>query len=140
MKKYILTLVAVLVVSSFAYAALTESIDTGSAADGAWFKAAASGKVTFPGSTTNGPLIQFTPSANVSMAYDCNDGTIYSFGTYHSSGTKLYSTSSTDAKIFMYDLGGAPGDVSAPTVKIPTVEGTAPALTVTYGSGWSALK
>jgi len=140
MKKYVLSLVAILAISSLAYGALTKSNDTsGSAPDGSWFAASDSGKITFPTTTTNGPRIVFTPSANVSMAYDCNDGTIYSFGSYHSAGTKAYGTSSTDAKIYMQDLGGAPGD-TAPTIVIPTISGTGAAQTVSYGAGWSAIK
>lgn len=135
MKKYVLSLVAILAISSFAYGALTKAADTGTAADGSWFAPSDSGKITFPANTTNGPLIQFTPSANVSMAYDCDDGTVYSFGSYHSAGTKAYGTSSTDAKIYMKDLGAPPGD-TAPTVVIPTISSNA----VSYGAGWSAIK
>ncbi len=141
MKKYILSIAAIIAASSFAYAALTASDDTaGSADSGAWFTASASGKVTFPDGTTNGPLIQFSPSTNVSLAYGGGDGTIYSLGSYHSSGTKAYATSSVDAKIYMFDLGSPPGSDAVPTTlsTIPVPTGTP--LTVTFGDGWSYLK
>lgn len=136
MKKIVLSILTIMTVSSFAYAALTKSADTGNATDGTWFAAADSGKVTFPANTTNGPLIQFTPSTNVSMAYGSGDGTIYTFGTYHNAGTKEYATSSVDAKIFMFDLGSPPGDTAPASIPVPT--GTP--LVVTFGDGWSSLK
>lgn len=139
MKKLVcLTLLIAFATAGIAYAALTKAADTGTAADGAWYAAADSGMITFPSDNTNGPLIQFKPSANVSMAYNCTDGTIYTLGSYHSSGTKLYGTSSVEAKIYMFDLAAAgeaapPGD-TAPTTTIPT------AAAPNFSTGWSAIK
>ena len=119
---------------TFIFAMTTAGAAFGAAAVGTgWVTQAADGTVTFPANTTNGPQITFKPSANVSMAYDCSLGTVYTIGGYHSSGTKVFGTSSTDAKIYMYDLGAAPGAV-APSVVIPA------ASAIAWGAGWTALK
>ena len=127
MKNKIIALTCILMLGAAASA-------FGEAADGAWKSQSTSGVISFPASTTNGPLIEFKPSANVHMAYECTDGQNYTVGAYHESGTKLYGTSSGDAKIYMYDTGATIG-TTAPTTLIPD-----PASSVAWPSGWSALK
>ena len=83
----------------------------------AW-TAQTNGQITFGGATP-GPQIVFKPSANVSMAYDSQStGVSYTVGSYHAAGTKIYGTSSADAKIYMWNLNTPPGD-TAPTKTIP---------------------
>lgn len=106
----------------------------GAAADGGWVTQSDSGVIQFPENNTNGPLIDVKPSANVHMGYHCEDGQNYTVGAYHESGTKIYGTSSGDAKIYMFDTGATIG-ATAPTTTIPDS-----ATSVSWGEGWSALK
>jgi len=119
-----------MITASVAYAA------TATAPSTAWVAQATDGTVTFPGDTTNGPLLSFKPSANVSMAYDsATPGTSYSVGAYHTSGAKAYSTSSADSKIYMIDFPPATG---IGTIVIPAVATVG--TSTQWGAGWSALK
>ena len=134
MKKIIAALLMSALVAVIAYAgAPTTAADTGTAADGKWDIAATSGKITYPGDTTNGPLLEVIPSANVGMAYNCTDGTLYTLGTYHSNGTKVFGTNSIDAKLYFQDTGAVFG-TNAPSVDIPTVSSPG------FGAAWTALK
>lgn len=129
MKNKKLALVAALLVIS-ASVAYSAAPGTG------WVAQDAAGKITFPGSTTNGPTIDFKPSANVKMAYDCaTPGTTFSLGAYHTSGSKAYSTSSADSKIYMIDFPPATGIGTIVIPAVSTVGGSSQ-----WGAGWSALK
>lgn len=128
MKNKIIALIAILSLGASASA-------FGAAAEGAWQTQSDAGIIEFPGDTTHGPLIQFKPSANVHMAYDCADGQNYTVGAYHESGTKIYGTSSGDAKIYMYDTGST---IGAEPTDLQTIPNSA--SSVEWGSGWSALK
>lgn len=104
-----------------------------------WVAQDAAGQVIYPSNTTNGPEITFKPSANVHMAYDCTGGTSYTVGSYHESGTKIYGTSSGDAKIYMFDTGAAIG-ATAPTTVIPAASTVSETGSNGWTAGWSAIK
>lgn len=106
-----------------------------------WVAQDTAGQIIYPSNTTNGPLITFKPSANVHMAYDCSNGTTYTVGSYHSSGTKVYGTSSGDAKIYMYDTGAAIGDPAVSgLVTIPAASTVTETGSDGWTAGWSAIK
>jgi type 1 fimbria pilin len=116
---------------SIAYAVLAVAPST------AWVAQQADGTITFPGNTTNGPLLSFRPSANVVMAYDVDTtGVVFSLGSAHTSGIKIYSTSSQDTKIYMRDFAAGTVMGSLPLIPANTTVGTS----TQWGAGWSALK
>jgi len=56
---------------------------------------------------TSGESVAVKVSKGVSLAYDAADeGLGYSVGTYHSSGTKTFASSSGDSKIWFTDVTG----------------------------------
>ncbi len=103
------------------------------------------GTATSNGTWTLGTTVQLTgikPSANVSLAYGATSETInsattgiaYSFGTYHSSGTFSYGSSSGDTNIFRYPKNDADNTFTPPP---------ASPATATAGcdwTGWTAAK
>jgi len=133
MKIKILMLLSALlmITASVAYAVKGTAPGTG------WVKQETDGTITFAADTTNGPLLSFRPSANVHMAYD-STGQVYSIGSYHESGVKIYASTSGDSKVYMYDLATPPGAVD-PSIKIPA-KADVSASGASWGSGWSALK
>jgi hypothetical protein len=130
-KKIALFAALLMITASIAYAV------TGVAPSTAWKSQDTDGTITFPADTTNGPLLSFKPSANVHMAYD-STGQVYSLGSYHESGVKIYASTSGDSKIYMFDLATPPGS-TAPTTLIPA-KADVTAAGASWGAGWSALK
>lgn len=111
---------------------------TGVAVGTTWQGQQTDGTITFPAGTTNGPLLSFKPSANVHMAYD-SDGVVYSVGSYHEAGVKIYSSTSGDSKIYMFTLLVPPGS-TAPTTVIPARSTVGASGSSGWTAGWSALK
>ena len=107
--------------------------------DLAW-TAPASGAFTLGGVATGTSALTVKPSANVYMAYmggaSPTAGTTYSLGTFHTSGSKLFGSSSVETNIFYYDKGAAIG-ASNPDPKIPTATSIA---TGAFTAGWTASK
>lgn len=87
----------------FALAAiLTLGVSSVSFAASAWVARGDDGSVTFTG-TAPVPSLTIKPSANVFFGFDVlTNGTTYSIGTIHTSGTFTYATSSTDTNIYRY--------------------------------------
>jgi hypothetical protein len=104
-----------------------------SATDQAWHAQSAGNGVTFG---TGATAITFKPSANVVMAYDGKD-TTYSIGTYHSSGNRIYGTSSAETTIYYWELAASPGATLVTTPAIPAANGI---VAGAFGTGWSSSK
>lgn len=100
MKKITLLIAAALLATSGIAFAVDATIPTGTPA---WTGPPSDGTISYQATKVGaGVVFQVKPSANVgaTLAADAN-GTAYVAGTYHSSGTKTYATSSVDAKIYM---------------------------------------
>lgn len=111
------------------------------AAASSWITAGADGTYSL-GTTANHQLLGIKPSANVRLGYGSTTQTIntvttgiaYCLGTYHTSGTFTYATSSGDTNIFRYPKNEANNTFTAPP-DAPT--------TATAGAtwtGWTASK
>jgi len=87
------------------------------------------------------PLLTIKPSANVYMAYkggaNPTAGTTYSLGTFHTSGSKLFGSSSVETNIFYYDKGVAIGATTDVTPAIPDSTSIAAGA---FAAGWTASK
>lgn len=70
--------------------------------------------------TVGSPAVSLKPSKNVSIVYLPSATTVgagvisYSISSFHSSGTKLYASSSGDTKIFMKDATAIANPPAAP--------------------------
>lgn len=80
------------------------------------------------------PRLDLKPSANVVIYYTVNaTGTVYVAGSYHTSGSFAYGTSSLDTNIFRTGYSS--------TVTDPTMPAVAAATTGTVDwTGWTAAK
>lgn len=87
--------------------------------------AAASSAQTFTDAgtmTVGAPTVIIKPSKNVKVVYKAssdvagNGAAMYSISSFHSSGTKLYASSSGDTKIFMKDATVIADPPTAPAV------------------------
>ena len=129
--KKILAIVAVLSLSSTAAYAINNLTWT----------APTSGAFTLGGVATGTASLVVKPSANVYMAYQGGAtptaGTTYSLGTFHTSGSKLFGSSSVETNIFYYDKGVAIGASTTVTPAIPTPTSIA---TGAFAAGWTASK
>ena len=131
--KIALFVALMMITASAAYAVLGVAVGT------TWVGQETDGTITFPADITNGPLLTFKPSANVHMAYD-SDGVVYSVGSYHEAGVKIYSSTSGDAKIYMYTLPNPPGSAGTGLIAIPAKSTVSASGSSGWGAGWSALK
>lgn len=119
MKKVIALLAAAVIMSS-------------ASAFAAWSTPAGDG--TYSYSATNvGTNVAFITklSANVKIKYnpDTANGTFYTIGTHHTSGTKSYATSSGDSRLFMKE-NAAQATAAEPPDAAATPDWT----------GWTAVK
>lgn len=108
--------------------------------DLAW-TAPISGAFTLGGVATGTASLAVKPSANVYLAYQGGAsptaGTTYSLGTFHTSGSKLFGSSSVETNIFYYDKGVAIGATTSVTPAIPTPTSIAVGA---FAAGWTASK
>ena len=120
MKKNVLLLAAVLVVTCAA----------NSFAAFAWI-ATTSGQTVIPVTGTH-PALNLKPSANVVIGYDtvAATGITYTLGTFHTTGTKSFGTTSTDTNIYYLDnaAGGIANTITTatkpPAARLPTNPGS----------------
>lgn len=93
--------------------------------------------------TTTGSKIDFAfkPSSNVVFGYGpSTTGITYSLGTFHSTGTRSFGTTSTDTNIYYFDNAAIS---KANTTTDAAAPGDAPATSSTliaWGTGWTASK
>lgn len=108
--------------------------------DLAW-TAPISGAFTLGGVATGTASLAVKPSANVYLAYQGGAsptaGTTYSLGTFHTSGSKLFGSSSVETNIFYFDKGVAIGATTSVTPAIPTPTSIAVGA---FAAGWTASK
>lgn len=131
--KKILAVTALLALSAATvYADDLNSVDWKAPTGGAFTLGAGSGS---PASKK----LTIKPSANVNMAYmGSADATNYTLGTGHTSGSKVFGSSSLETNIYYQDNGTALGtDVSKWPVKIPTATGLKAG---DFATGWTASK
>lgn len=117
MKKITLLIAAALLATSGIAFAIDATIPTGTPGD---YVIPSDGTVSYQATKVGaGVTFQVKPSANVgtTLAADAN-GTAYVAGTYHSSGTKSYATSSVDAKIYMKENASQAADAVAKPVTV----------------------
>lgn len=95
--------------------------------------------ITAPNAT-----LTFKPSAGVIMGYSSQaTGQSYSLGSYHTSGTFTYATTSTDTNIYRYPNTGGNGIAQASIQKGPAAPATATTQydwTSAAGVAWTASK
>lgn len=107
----------------------------------AWITPGSDGSATIPRQTSASLVIK--PSANVVLGYDTiATGMTYSLGTFHTTGTMSYATTSTDTNIYRFDNAGASSPL-ANAIATATKGPNAPATnstTVSWGTGWTASK
>lgn len=107
----------------------------------AWITPGSDGSATIPRGTSASLIIK--PSANVVLGYDTiATGATYSLGTFHTTGTMSYGTSSTDTNIYRFDNAGAATPL-ANTIATATKVPDAPTDTnnqISWPAGWTASK
>ena len=133
--KKLLAIAAVLSLSAAAAAVYGGNVNST-----AW-TAPTSGAFTLGAATNASAQLNVKPSANVYMAYmggaAPTAGTTYTLGTFHTSGSKLFGSSSVETNIFYYDKGVAIGASTTVTPAIPTPTSIA---TGAFAAGWTASK
>lgn len=140
MKKKVLILAAVLTLgcaaNSFAAAVAFTWLSAGTATDNG-------GGNQDMAVTSPVPQLTFKPSAGVVVGYSSHaNGLSYSLGTYHTTGTFTYATTSTDTNIYRYPNGTGNGVQSA-VQKGPDAPATATTQydwTSVAGVAWTASK
>lgn len=88
------------------------------------------------------PTLNIKPSANVSLGYDTVTGTgiSYSLGSFHSTGTRSFGSSSTDTNIYYFDNAAAGlANTAASATKVPNAPATA-TTQISWPTGWTASK
>lgn len=99
------------------------------------------GGAATPTITSPNPTFAFKPSSNVIFGFSVDAaGISYSLGTFHSTGTRSFGTTSTDTNIYYFDNAAAN---LANTVAEATKPGDSPATATTliaWGTGWTASK
>jgi hypothetical protein len=107
----------------------------------AW-KSPTSGAFTLGAATGGTKKLEVKPSANVMMAYMGGDaGTVYTLGTGHSSGSKLFGSSSLETNIYFFDNVVALGtDLTKGTWTSQTIPSATGLKAGAFGAGWTASK
>jgi len=122
-------------------ALLTLSTSAAYAINNLTWTAPTSSAFTLGAATASTPLLVVKPSANVYMAYmggaAPTAGTTYSLGTFHTSGSKLFGSSSVETNIFYYDKAVAIGATTTVTPAIPSPTSIAVGA---FAAGWTASK
>jgi hypothetical protein len=129
-------------------AILTLGISSVSFGGANWVDRGADGSVSFTSASNSIPLIM-KPSANVFFSWDVlANGTTYSIGTIHTSGTFTYATSSVDTNIYRWSNDAPTYSNANAGTSLTAYTGTAhkcpdaPADTNTspVWTGWTASK
>jgi hypothetical protein len=129
-------------------AILTLGVSSISFGASAWVARQTDGSVRFTG-TSPIPNLDIKPSANVFFAWDVlSNGTTYSIGTIHTSGTFTYATSSIDTNIYRMPNDDSSHSNANATTSLTAYTGTAhlppnaPADIATSPdwAGWTASK
>ena len=132
MKNKVLMLAAV-----FTFALAANSF----AASSAFTWLTTTGGAATPTITSPNPTFSFKPSANVTFGLSVEaTGVSYSLGTFHTSGTRTYATTSTDTNIYYFDNAAASLANSASTATKPADAPATATTMVSWGTGWSASK
>lgn len=99
------------------------------------------GGAATPTITSPNQTFAFKPSSNVVFGYDVTaTGISYSLGTFHTTGTRSYGTTSTDTNIYYFDNSAV---TKANTTTAAAKPGDAPATAntlIAWGTGWTASK
>ena len=106
-------------------AILTLGVSSISFGAAAWVDRGTDGSVTFTG-TSPIPSLTIKPSANVFFSWDVlSNGTTYSIGTIHTSGTFTYATSSVDTNIYRWSNDAPTYSNANATTSLTAYTGTA---------------
>jgi len=102
-----------------------------------------SGECIIPVTSTR-PALNIKPSANVELGYDtiAATGISYSLGSFHSTGTKSFGSSSTDTNIYYFDNAGAATPIANThgTATKPPNAPTTSTTQIAWPTGWTASK
>jgi hypothetical protein len=121
-------------------AVLTLTCSANAFAAFAWI-ANVSGECIIPVTGTR-PALNIKPSANVTLGYDtvAGSGISYSLGSFHSTGTRSFGSSSTDTNLYYFDNAAA-GIANTINTATPVPDAPTTATTqIAWGAGWTASK
>ena len=137
MKKKIIVLVAIVSLSFAANAFAVAQAFT-------WLATVGGGDQVVQPITAPNAALTLKPSAGVIIGYSSQTtGQSYSLGTYHTSGTFTYATTSTDTNIYRYPTAGGNGVAQGSIQKGPDAPSTATTQynwTSVAGVAWTASK